>query len=627
MSVYCLTFSYLIYEKVVPLHLVGETLDKHRAHAAAQTGELINVHRGIYIDAADDVDKTIMEHAVRIAIHLYPQAYLSGASAVGLGPTDDGRLFLSGRRNNRTRIRSLEIIQNTSPDQPSTIPVIVGDDMGELNLTASSPRQRFLEAFRQRSEHASAIDSGMRRRMAERLIEEYGNAAAAADALWQLGRANRWFKEPESAEQYLKDNIRYSRAPVNKASVSLVVAWHGEIVGHLTHDGAEWRWTPAEGRRPALVRETRPGSLPPFIDALLPEGWLAQVLDQRDEREMLRSGSRYMSNITIVSDEAKLAGIPPDVLAGRLANFQDTGFFTGRYRGPARRSFEDSFQAKLAKLYATERTPRLSGVQIKAPMYLSRDGDLEASIDTPFTHILKPAGTNGFENLPIVEWISLNLARAADFEVPETALIKMPDGMAPALLVERFDIRRSENDTQRLALEDFCSVLDMPADRKYDGTIERVARGLRSLSTDFAADLEILYRRAVFAWLIADGDMHLKNLALLKVADAGAERFTSVRFAPIYDAVTTKVFPRLENDRLALKLNGKDDRITPDDFLALARTIELPQTRASLLMATCARHIVNAVRILALPAPFDQAGGRVLDRVRRIVEERAEPFV
>src|SRR3546814_3675720 len=56
----------------------------------------------------------------------------------------------------------------------------------------------------------------------------------------------------------------------------------------------------------------------------------------------------------------------------------------------------------------------------------------------------------------------------------------------------------------RIALEDFCSILDLPASAKYDGTIERMARGLRPLSTDPAADLDILFRRAVFAWLIAD---------------------------------------------------------------------------------------------------------------------------
>lgn len=117
----------------------------------------------------------------------------------------------------------------------------------------------------------------------------------------------------------------------------------------------------------------------------------------------------------------------------------------------------------------------------------------------------------------------------------------MRDGMSPALIVERLDIRQGTEDPRRFALEDCCSILDLPASAKYDGMIERMARGLRPLSTDPAADLDILFRGAVFAWLIADGDMHLKNLALLKIAEPEAKAFTSVRFAPLYDVVTTRV--------------------------------------------------------------------------------------
>jgi len=194
-------------------------------------------------------------------------------------------------------------------------------------------------------------------------------------------------------------------------------------------------------------------------------------------------------------------------------------------------------------------------------MCLRENGDLIAAVDAPFTHILKPAGTNGFEHLPIVEWIGLSLARTLGFDVPEAALVPMAGGMAPVLLVERFDIRRSNNDSRLLAMEDFCSVLELPAERKYEGTIERMAKAMRPLSTSPDDDLKTLFRRALFAWLIADGDMHLKNLAILKPAKEGEDYFAQVRLAPVYDAVTTRVFPRLENDHMALKLNGRDEKL------------------------------------------------------------------
>ena len=584
------------------VHLVGETIDAKRAHQCAQAGELVQLVRGIYVDQDVDADAAIMGHAIRIAQYLYPNAYLSSASAVLLAPTPDGRLFISGKRNQRTRLRSLEIVQNEAPKHPSTASAVVGDDLGELRIHASSPRQRFLEAFRLRSEHASAITAEMRVQLAARLVEEHGTPKEAADAVWALARENGWYREGEAAERFLMAQPGTAKAPINKAALDLMIAWHGEPLGNLAHDGFEWRWKPARRSGPTLIRETTPGKLPAFVESLLPEGWLAKVLHERDEREALKRGRRYMSNVAVVETRDELTALPADILTTKLSGFVEAGRFTGHYDGPARGAIEESFEQNLARIFARAETPRLSGVQIKAPMHLAPDGTLLPAIDLPFTHILKPAGTAGFEMLPIVEWLCLELGRAAGFAAPDVALTAMPDGMAPALIVERFDIRLEPDDQRRIALEDFCSILDLPASAKYDGTIERMARGLRPLSTNPAADLDILFRRAVFAWLIADGDMHLKNLALLKIAEPNAKAFTSVRFAPLYDAVTTRVFPGLGGDRMALKLGGKDDRLTRRDFMTLARTIGLPQGDAERAIAELTGSLAQAVGTVRLPA-------------------------
>jgi serine/threonine-protein kinase HipA len=606
------------------IHLVGETIDAKRAHQRARSGELIQLVRGVYVDHDGDAEAAILGHAVRITHYLYPNAYLSSASSVLLAPTPDGRLFISGRRNQRTRLRTLEIVQNQAPAHPSTAMAVIGDDLGELRVAVSSPRQRFLEAFRLRSEHASAITAEMRGQMAARLVAEHGTPQAAADAVWALARENEWYREGEGAERFLLTKPVGAKAPVNKAALDLLVAWHGDPIGRLTHDGFEWRWKPERRSGPALIRETAPGKLPAFIESLLPEGWLAQVLHERDEREALRRGRRYMSNIAIVEAREELATLPPDVLTTALASFVTEGRFTGVYAGPGRGEIEETFEQNLARIFARPETPRLSGVQIKAPMSLTPDGALEPAIDQPFTHILKPAGTAGFEMLPIVEWLCLELARAAGFDTPDAALIEMPDGMPPALVVERFDVRRGVEDRRRLAMEDFCSILDLPISAKYDGTIERMARALRPLSTDPAADLDTLFRRAVFAWLIADGDMHLKNLAVLKIAEAGAKSFTSVRFAPLYDAVTTRVFPGLGSDRMALKLNGKDDRLTRQDFLSLARTIGLPVGEAEEGLGELAARLAERAKALRLPSFAEKSEGiRIArDKVEAIVIER-----
>jgi serine/threonine-protein kinase HipA len=611
----------------MPLHLVGETLDKTRSHYLAETGKLVQLMRGIYVDADDDIDATVLKHAVRIAHYLYPRAYLSAASATSLGPTRDGRLFLSGRRKQRTRLRSLEIIQNEAPDQPSIAPAIIDDGMGEFRVEVSSMRQRFLEAFRLRSEHAASIDETMREAIANRLLEEYGGAQSAADAVWALARQNQWYREGEAAERYFLHRPTATPAR-NEAALDLIVAWHGKPIGHLIHDGFEWRWNQTDKNGPPLIRQTTPGQLPPFIVSLLPEGWLESVLNDRDERAVLRSGRRYMSNITIVEKRKELAALPPDILLTRLAAYAEEGVFTGRYAGPTRDDMEQSFERNLAQIYASAETPRLSGVQIKAPMFLDTDGTLSPSEGRPFTHILKPAGTSGFEFLPVVEWQAMTLGAAAGFQTPDIALVPMPDGMPPALLVERFDIRTSLKDKHLLALEDFCSVLGVPTEAKYDGTIERIARALRPLSTAPDDDVLLVLKRALFAWLIADGDMHLKNLAIVKTAEPGNNQFSSVRMAPHYDAVTTRVFPRLERDRMALKLNGKDDRLRRSDFRALASTIGIRSASADNAideLAAALRVGLGDYTIPVVIAP-GSPGAKAAAQMREIVKERLDDF-
>lgn len=612
------------------LHLVGDTIDKTRSHYLAETGKLVQLMRGIYVDAQDDIDQTVLSHAVRIARYLYPKAYLSAASAVLLGPTPEGRLYLSGQRIQRTRIRALEIIQNRAPARPSVASAIVADSLGEFGVSVSAVRQRFLEAFRLRSEHAASIAPGMREVLAARLIEEYRDPMAASDAVWALARENAWYREGEGAEKFLLHRTA-AISTKNEAAFDLLVAWHGLPIGTLSHDGFEWRWTAGKDGPilPPVIRQTLPGKLPPFIVSLLPEGWLESVLkDHRDERALLRSGRRYLSNISIAKTVEELAAVPADLLLCKLAAFTREGLFTGRYEGPGRSTIERDFERRLAALYAHAETPRLSGVQIKAPMSLEADGRLSPSVSTSFTHILKPSGTGGFEALPLIEWIGLSLARAIGLPAPATALVRMPDGMPPALLVERLDIRDQADDPRWIALEDMCSVLDLETRDKYTGTIERIARATRALSSAPDEDLLILLRRLLFAWLIADGDMHLKNIALLKTAGKGDVIFTSVRLAPVYDALTTRVFPGLEHDRMALKLGGKDERLRRADFIALASLAGLRASDANAAIDDVLQRLPAALDAVTPPAALelDEGARAIAARTLDLCRTRVAAF-
>ncbi|MFN3912224.1 type II toxin-antitoxin system HipA family toxin [Hyphomonas sp.] len=558
------------------LYLVGENIDKHRANYGVEQGKLIPIMRAILVDADDDPDAVILSHAIRIARYLYPQTYLSGVSADKLAPTIDGRLFLAGKRGQRTRLRSLEIIQARAPERPETEPVTLGDGRGEISFRRATARFRFLESFRGKSEAGAAIDDETKLQLAERLTLEAGGVRELSAALWRLALANGWQTEARKAERFLEGPKRI----VAPAGLDLTVCWHGRPVGHLRHDGTMWLWRPDEDARPNPVRAGPPGALPLFIESLLPEGWLDRVLNAKTETERVVGGKRYLSNITIVSKPDEAQALPEDILQGRLSDWTRNGQFTGAYIGPTP-TFDESLEQSLARIVKMQGTPRLSGVQIKLPMTLSATGALHSGESSAFTHILKPAPGAGFETLPLIEYACLSAAAACGLEVAGHALVDMPAGLPQALLVERFDIRINQSDTRRLAMEDLASLRGVRAEAKYEGSIEQVARAMRPVSTNWDADGLLLLKRALFAWLMADGDMHLKNLAVLCVARQDADHFSSVRLAPAYDIVTTRVFPGLDTDAMALTLNGKRDRLERRDFQRTALTMQLPAAAAS----------------------------------------------
>ena len=193
----------------------------------------------------------------------------------------------------------------------------------------------------------------------------------------------------------------------------------------------------------------------------------------------------------------------------------------------------------------------------------------------------------------------------------------MPGELPDALLVERFDIRQDRNDRRKIALEDMASVCGLALSEKYEGSIERVTRALRGVSSDAEADITVFLGRAVFAWLIADGDFHLKNMAVLRVEPHGARNFTSVRFAPTYDAATTRVFPGLESDDQALSLGGKRNRLSSKDFIRAGATmgIDAKDTR-DIVESLCGR--LSAHLEVLVP------GSDRVDRATGIWRERIE---
>jgi len=119
---------------------------------------------------------------------------------------------------------------------------------------------------------------------------------------------------------------------------------------------------------------------------------------------------------------------------------------------------------------------------------------------------------------------------------------------APGLLVQRFDRIGEGKHLRPLAVEDACQVLGRwPGDKYVISTEEAISGLARCCRAPGVAALE-LYRLLVFAYLSGNGDLHAKNLAILK------DQRGEWRATPAYDLPSSAVY----GDRtMALPIGGR----------------------------------------------------------------------
>jgi serine/threonine-protein kinase HipA len=175
----------------------------------------------------------------------------------------------------------------------------------------------------------------------------------------------------------------------------------------------------------------------------------------------------------------------------------------------------------------------------------------------PIPSLIVKAGSAAYPGLPANEYLCLSAARAAGIAVPSFALSE--DGQM--LVLDRFDLApREDGRFERLGFEDVAAlaglrVRDILADRKYQGSYQRIAELLRQLQLH-SDNLHRFFEQVAFSIMVRNGDAHLKNFGVLY------RSATDVWLAPMFDVVTTAIYkytrypggPELEDRTLALKL-------------------------------------------------------------------------
>lgn len=206
----------------------------------------------------------------------------------------------------------------------------------------------------------------------------------------------------------------------------------------------------------------------------------------------------------------------------------------------------------------------ISGVQRKLALRLSADRTTLEVAPSGSRFILKPPPQT-FPAVPENEHFTMRLAELAGIPIPPCALVALADG-ALAFLVLRFD--RSETG-RKFRMEDFCQLSEKPSKDRYVGSAEQCARVVARYTSDPLVEQLQLFRRFLFSWWVANGDLHLKNLSLLTGEDG------THRLSPAYDLLNTEVI--LGDDTLALALGAKRRNLTPRVWREFGVYCRLPE--------------------------------------------------
>lgn len=260
----------------------------------------------------------------------------------------------------------------------------------------------------------------------------------------------------------------------------------------------------------------------------------------------------------------------------------------------------------------------ISGAQHKLLLYIDADGrPCRPMGSSPSTHILKPDIAR--QDIHVFasaanETIMMLLAHRCGLPVARVAY----QPLVQACLVERYDRERVGNgQLRRIWQADFCQLLGMPSDVKYEhdgGPGFKDCFDLLARSTQPGVDRRNLLRWLFFNLCTGNNDSHAKNLSMVASG-------RGMRLAPFYDLMCTRVYTGL-GSRFAFSVAGETDpgRIGAAHVADLARTLGVGEKYLKKLGLDMAASIEAALPSAAQEVmPLLAPGQRVL--VERIMNK------
>ncbi len=343
----------------------------------------------------------------------------------------------------------------------------------------------------------------------------------------------------------------------------------------------------------AEPRLTAAGAVPPFFAGLLPEGRrltglrLAIKASADDELSLLLAvGRDTIGDVKVVSAGEPLdrdvasddAGLP-DLASVRFADYVG-----------ARARVDFSGLAGVQD--------KVSGRMFAMPVSFGGREYILKLTPPEFPYVV--------EN----EAFFLELSRACGIPTVSARVVHDRDG-ASGLLVTRFDVEPANGAAHYRSVEDGCQVLGLwPAD-KYNTDLETLTGALADLCRARPVALRDAFRQFVFSIVTGNGDLHAKNMSIMRIGDAW-------RIAPAYDLPSTAFYG---DAATALPVLGMRHGFSRRRLLEFADAIGLARAAAERVIDTVLVGTAKLIEEIGSGAlPFDPK--RVHDVVREFTYRR-----
>ncbi|WP_366504361.1 type II toxin-antitoxin system HipA family toxin [Arcanobacterium phocae] len=349
---------------------------------------------------------------------------------------------------------------------------------------------------------------------------------------------------------------------------------HAGTLTRLPNGDVEFSYLPDYSGEPVSFslplgeKAVRPGgALPAFFAGLLPEGYRLTVLKQStktsmdDELTMLLAvGADTPGDVRVFP-----AGVTPAEQPPLISGVADWDFAT---------------------VIDTVDRHAVPGVQNKASSSM-----MSAPIATGTDHAILKIDPANFPHLVQNEYLHLCCASGLKIPVAQAEIVTDRRG-AEGLLVRRFDRVTNEDGTLlRLAQEDASQILQISPARKYAVDSEDVVTALASRTQAPVIATRNLYLQFLFAWLTGNGDLHAKNVSILR----NPKGVWAV--APMYDLPCTALYRDFD---MALPMGGRTKKIRGRHWDEFAQNVGIP-LRAARAAQRLALSVAETVDLSQLP--------------------------